>query len=348
MRFRRLTAILAALSLTACAPVVQQAWTPPAAFIGPHLEPDAFVSFDGARLGLQQWTPQGQPWAVIVGVHGMNDYANAFHLAGPYWARDGIATLAYDQRGFGRSPERGVWGGDRLMTEDLRTFVSLVRRRYPNAIIAVAGESMGGSVAIEAFASDRPPAADRLVLISPGVWGWSTQPLPYKTALWLTANVDGRLVINPPDFLTSRIRASDNIDELRSMGRDPLELWGARADALYGLVAMMERASREVGQVKVPVIYLAGAHDEIIPVPAHVRAAKGLKPGDRSALYPNGWHLLIVDRRREAVYRDIESFIRDPAAPLPSGAPPIPARCGVRRCAAQPADQASALQPSFH
>ena len=222
---------------------------------------------------------------MIIGVHGMDDYANAFHLAGAYWAKDGIATLAYDQRGFGRSPQRGVWGGDTLMTEDLRTFTALVRQRYPDAIIAVAGESMGGSVAIEAFASARPPAADRLVLISPGVWGWSTQPLPYSAALWLVAHVDGPLVVNPPDFLTSKIHPSDNIDELRAMARDPLELWGARADALYGLVGMMERASRSVGKIQAPVLYLAGAHDEIIPVPAHLRAAKRLPPpADRPSI----------------------------------------------------------------
>ncbi|HEY3887756.1 MAG TPA: alpha/beta fold hydrolase [Caulobacteraceae bacterium] len=320
---------LAALSLAACAPVVQQAWTPPAAFTGPRLEADAFVSFDGARLAMQQWTPaDDKPWAVIIGVHGMNDYANAFHLAGAYWAKDGIATLAYDQRGFGRSPERGVWGGDKLMTEDLRTLVALARQRYPGAIVVVAGESMGGSVAIEAFASARPPAADRLVLISPGVWGWSTQPLPYSTALWLVAHVDGPMVIDPPDFLTDKIHASDNIDELRAMGRDPLELWGARADALYGLVAMMDRASHAVGRVQVPVIYLAGAHDEIIPVRSHLDAAKRLRPAARSAFYPNGWHLLIVDRQAQSVYRDIESFIRDPSAPLPSRTPPIPTSPG--------------------
>ena len=117
-------------------------------------------------------TPDGaprEPWAVVIGVHGMNDYSNAFHLAAPYWAADGIATYAYDQRGFGRSPGRGVWGGDALMTEDLRTLTALVRQRYPRAIIAVAGVSLGGAVAIEAFASDRPPVADRLVLLSDGI-----------------------------------------------------------------------------------------------------------------------------------------------------------------------------------
>ena len=75
------------------------------------------------------------------------------------------------------------------MTEDLRTFVALVRARFPHATIAVAGESLGGAVAIEAFASDRPPAADRLVLAAPAVWGWSSQPLAYQLALQAAAHL---------------------------------------------------------------------------------------------------------------------------------------------------------------
>ena len=55
------------------------------------------------------------------------------------------------------------------MVEDLRTVAALARRKYPRAILVVAGESLGGAIAAEAFASDRPPAADRLVMLSPAV-----------------------------------------------------------------------------------------------------------------------------------------------------------------------------------
>ena len=186
----RLLIVLTALALSACTPLlVQQPLSPPAAFSGPRLEDDRVVSFDGARLGLQHWDPVGDPWAVIVGVHGMNDYSNAFHLAAPWWASQGVATYAFDQRGFGRSPDRGVWGGDALMTEDLRAFVAVIRARFPHATIAVVGESLGGAVAIEAFASDRPPAADRLILAAPAVWGWSSQPLAYQVALQAAAHL---------------------------------------------------------------------------------------------------------------------------------------------------------------
>ena len=188
------------LLLGACTPMlVQQAARPDLTFSGPRLETDRFVTFDGARLGLTTWQAS-DPWAVVIGVHGMNDYANAFHLAAPYWATKGVTTLAYDQRGFGRSPERGVWGGDALMVEDLRTLVAVARAQYPRATIVVVGESMGGSVTVEAFASDRPPVADRVILMSPGVWGWSNQPLPYKTSLWFAARATPSKVYTPPRF----------------------------------------------------------------------------------------------------------------------------------------------------
>jgi alpha-beta hydrolase superfamily lysophospholipase len=322
---RRIAALWAALVLAGCTPLmVQQAGQPPLGFRGPRIERDAVVSFDGARLGLSEWDAAGDPWAVIIGLHGMNDYANAFHMAAPWWVEQGVTTIAYDQRGFGRSPRRGVWADDAATTEDLRTVTALVRQRYPKAIIAVAGESMGGAIAAEAFASDRPPAADRLVLLSPAVWGWTSQPLPYKTMLWFAANFTGPKVYTPPRWLTAKVFPTDNRQELIAMGRDPLMIWGARSDTLYGLVTTMDRAALAVGEADVPALYLYGAHDQIIPKAAAFKAAARLRPTDRSAYYASGWHLLTRDKEGPMVWKDILAFIREPQAPLPSGAPKIP------------------------
>jgi len=179
-------------------------------------------------------------------------------------------------------------------------------------------------VALETFASDRPPAADRLILMSPGVWGWSSQPLPNKTLLWLAANFTGPKVYTPPRWLTSKVSPTDNRDELIAMGKDPLMIWGARSDTLFGLVSTMDRAADQVGKAKLPTLYLYGAHDQIIPKNAAVKAAAQLRPGQRSAYYAKGWHLLTRDHQGPVVWNDILAFIRDPAAPLPSNPPPIP------------------------
>ena len=324
--------------LGACTPLlVQQVGQPPLGFQGPRIEADAIVSFDGARLGMTRWDARGEPWAVVVALHGMNDYANAFHMAAPWWAEQGVTTIAYDQRGFGRSPGRGIWAGGELIVEDLRTVAALARRQYPGALIAIVGESMGGAVAADAIASERPPTADRLVLLSPAVWGWKSQPLPNQTLLWLAANFTASKVYTPPRWITDKISPTDNREELIAMGRDPLMIWGSRSDTLYGLVSLMDRAAVDVGRADLPTLYLYGANDQIIPKKAAFRAAARLRPtAHRSAYYDKGWHLLTRDHQGPVVWADILAFLRDPAAPLPSGAPPIPRRAIKPRAAAAP------------
>jgi alpha-beta hydrolase superfamily lysophospholipase len=344
MMTRFLAVVLAAFALAGCTPMLlQTAGSPPTGFAGPHFDGDRVVSFDGARLGLETWEAKGEPWAVIVGLHGMDDYSNAFHLAAPWWAEQGVTTIAYDQRGFGRSPKRGVWAGDALMEEDLRTVVALAKQKYPHALIAVVGESMGGAVAAEAFASDQPPAADRVVLLSPAVWGWGEQPLPYRTLLWLAANFTAAHVYTPPDWLTRKIMPTDNREELLAMGRDPLMIWGARSDTLYGLVGMMDHAHEAIGQIRAPTLYCYGAHDDIIPKHAAFAAARQLKGADQTAYYPDGYHLLMRDHEGPTVWRDVLAFIRDPSAPLPSSASPIPGAPAMTNAAASTPSRAGHL-----
>ena len=312
-------------SASACAPISQRALTPPLGFAGPGLDGEAMTSFDGRRLPMTVWpSTTGEPWAVVVALHGMNDYAEAFTLAGPYWAEHGVTTYAYDQRGFGRGQGRGVWGGEGLMDEDLRTACALARRRHPKAIVGVAGESMGGAVAITAFASPRPPAADRLVLLSPAVWGWREQSIPENVALWLTAHIAPASRIEPPAWITDHIQSTDNIEILRKMSRDRNLIFDTRTDAIYGLVGLMQDAQDEIGRVKAPLLYQYGAHDQIIPEAAARHAAQKLGPNGRSAFYANDFHLLNRDLGRQRVLDDALAFIRDPGATLPSGAPHMP------------------------
>ncbi|MBA3049530.1 MAG: lysophospholipase [Alphaproteobacteria bacterium] len=334
---RSLAALFAVLALTACAtPAIQAPMTPPSGFAGAALESRALLMDDGARLPLARWTPDnGEPWAVIVALHGMNDSRASFRLAGPWWAERGIETWAFDQRGFGGAPGRGVWAGQARMAEDLRTAVALARARHPRAVIAVAGESMGGAVTIAAFASDRPPDADRVILLAPAVWGWSAQGPVNSAGLWIAARAMGDRAVDAPEWAIRDHPASDNRLELFRNGRDPNSILSTRFDALYGLVDLMETASMRLGDVRTPTLLLYGAHDNVIQTDPMRRALEraGERPGLRTAYYPDGWHILNRDLQAQTVYRDVEAWLRDAAAPLPSGSGPVlPAlRQGGRR-----------------
>ncbi len=324
---RASVALFLMLALAACAsPAIQPPLTPPPGFAGPAVEARTLLMDDGARLPLARWAPDGgEPWAVIVALHGMNDSRAAFRLAGPWWAERGIETWAIDQRGFGEAPGRGVWAGQARMTEDLRTVVALARARHPRAVIAVAGESMGGAVAVAAFASDRPPEADRVVLLAPAVWGWSAQGPVNSAGLWIAARALGDRAVDAPEWAVRALPASDNRMELFRNYRDPNSLISTRFDALYGLVDLMETASLRLGDVRAPTLLLYGANDNVIRADPMERALDraGERPGFRTGYYPEGWHILNRDLQAEVVYRDVEAWLRDAAAPLPSGAGPV-------------------------
>jgi alpha-beta hydrolase superfamily lysophospholipase len=298
---------------------VQRALSPPSGFAGPHFDGDRFVSFDGARLGLSKWEAQGAPWAVVIGLHGMNDYARTFEMAGPYFAARGVTTYAYDARGFGRSPGRGLWPGEALMVQDLRAAVAAARARHPGAIIGVVGESMGGAQAM--VASAEKPLADRVVLCSPAVWGWAAQPVVYTLPLWLVAHTMPGKQVSPPRGL--KITPSDNTPMLIAIGRDKNMLFRTRFDAIYGLVGLMDDAAQAAAKQRENTLFLYGAHDQIIPKDAALTAAKRLPKAVRTVLYPQAYHMMLRDLEANIVFDDILAFLRDSDSPLPSGAGPL-------------------------
>ena len=70
----------------------------------PAIESDTFVTRDGLHLPLRRWDA-AHPKAIIVALHGMSDYSEAFDMPAPIWAAAGVTTFAYDQRGFGAAPK---------------------------------------------------------------------------------------------------------------------------------------------------------------------------------------------------------------------------------------------------
>ena len=311
--------------LTACTPMRQQAQIPGPDYQGPRFTPTQFVSFDGTALGLSTWNAQNsEPQVVIVALHGMNDYARAFETAAPYWAARGITTYAYDARGFGRSPQRGVWGNEALMIQDLRTALQVARAAHPSSRIVVVGESMGAATILAAAGEAEGIAADRLVLIAPAVWGWSNLPLAYRVSLWTTAHLPvSRKPFDPPRRATRTIMASDNIEMLRRLGRDPNMIFATRLDAVYGLVRLMERAYKAADRLPPQTLVLYGSRDQIIPRPALTATVAKLPPSVRTIEYPEGYHMLTRDLQAERVWADIAAFITYPAGPLPSNLGPI-------------------------
>lgn len=326
---RYVAVIFLFLVVSACAPRLMGVGDP---VFTPRIESrtsPAAVMADGAHLPLLVFEAK-EPKAIVVGLHGFNDYSNTFGTFGPgeFLAEQGISVYAMDQRGFGRAPGRGAWAGHTRMAEDAAMLVRLLRERHPGLPVYVLGTSMGGAVAMRMMTLPEPPPVDGLILSAPAVWGWQNLNRFYAATLWTAAR------LAPSATLTGRgleIWPSDNIDMLRALGRDPIVIKETRIGTLHGLVTLMDEAYKASPDIGAPVLLLYGAKDEIVPPHATAAALRSMQAGEvevTPACYPEGYHMLLRDKQRETVWRDIAAWIEARGAPLPSGADLDLSPCG--------------------
>jgi alpha-beta hydrolase superfamily lysophospholipase len=308
------------LLVTACSPQRQiyhsQAPEERAKFVA-----DIFYQPDDAPLPYRVWEPKGKrakknPKAVIIALHGFNDYSRAFETAGPYFSEHGFVMYAYDQRGFGAAPYTGIWAGEDNLIHDLANFVRKARERHPDAPLYILGESMGGAVAIIATSTPDFPKVDGVVLVAPAVWGEDTMNPIYRMTLWMAAHTMPSYKLTGSDL---KILASNNIPMLQRMSRDPMIIKSTRVDAIYGIVKLMDRAFLDVPKVNVPVLMVYGSDDQVIPQGPIERALERFNQPVQYVYYPGSYHMMLRDIQGEVVMADIASWIEHPGAPMPSG-----------------------------
>lgn len=294
--------VLAALLLGACAaggPVPSGSDAAPTAGSGERL-----TASDGSAVATTVWGPE-EPKAVILALHGYGDHGQStFEAAAAYWAKLGIRTIAPDQRGFGRNPSRAKWPGAEALIADAVALSYQTNRQYPCRPVTVLGHSMGGGVVLAAAANGLQ--ADGLVLAAPAIWGGAKLNPFHRLLAWTAA-----LVVPDRRFTGEgvvRIQASDNIEALRALGRDPLYLSPPSAREIMGLVRITDRAAAGAANVSTPALMLLGDKDQIVPTRA-VRDVFARLAGETRVIdYAEGWHLLFRDLQAETVWRDVADW----------------------------------------
>jgi len=274
------------------------------------------IMADGYQLPVTVREADTSPEAIVLALHGFNDYRNAFDGPARFFAANRITTYAYDQRGFGETAQRGIWPDNDVLEADAATLASLLCNRHPGLPLFLLGESMGGAVVINMRRD--APCIKGMVLAGPAVWGWQMMPFWQRNALRFAAHVV------PEKTLTGEgldITPSDNVEMLRALGRDPLVIKETRIDAMYGLTNLMEDALLASAQLAVPTLILYGENDEIIPPDPTCEMLNRLPDTDttRIILYPDGYHMLMRDLQARIVLLDTVTWIRNQTAVLPSG-----------------------------
>ncbi len=309
--------VLGGGALSGCADRIVASTLAPAHAV-PAKDDGAFLMPDGVRLPYRQWLPAaGEPWAVVLALHGMNDSRDAWEIPAPDLAAAGIAVFAPDQRGFGGTATRGHWPSEASLVSDADHMARSLRARYPHARLILMGESMGAAVLMCLATAPDPPPSDGYVLVAPAVWGRAEMNLFLRSLLWLASNLVPEMELGGAPI---RITASSNYQALVRLSRDPLTLRRTRVSSVRGLVDLMDAALASAPHVHTPALFLYGGKDELVPDRATAATWSALPPQLRKAFYPDGYHLLLRDVDRAKPIGDVIAWIRDPGAPLPSGA----------------------------
>lgn len=262
---------------------------------------DTAAAPDGTRLRIRSWQASGEPWAVVLLVHGLSEHSGRYERVGEWLSEAGLEVHAYDHRGFGASGgRRGDVRRWSLLLDDLESRLSAVRR--PNLPLVLFGHSMGGLVCAEYVESDRPQP-DLLVLASPGLD--SAHP---RWMHWL-AGVAGTIVpwvsvSGGNDF--SVLSRDPAVGE--AFRRDPLVV--NRQTARFGreAFAAQARARRAIGRIRIPTLVLHGSADWLVPPAAS--ETLGRLPNVERRVYPGLRHELHNEPEGGAVIGEVITWLR--------------------------------------
>lgn len=305
------------LLFSGCAPVTRPIKPIPGVA---RLTDTSFITADAAMLPLSRWAV-AQPKAVMIALHGFNDYRNFFANTAQYLQTQQIYSYAYDQRGFGASANPGLWAGSDTYARDLFDFTQLIHSQHPDTPIYLLGESMGGAIVIDTMSRLEKPTVKGVILSAPAVWGRQSMPWYQTTLLWTLSHTVPWITLTGKGL---EIMPSDNIEMLRALGRDPLVIKETRVDAIYGLTNLMDTALGSADKLNADTLLLYGKKDQIVPpepTALFVEKLIAQQPANKTiAYYENGYHMLLRDLEAPVIWQDIATWVLNSCANLPSGA----------------------------
>ena len=205
-------------------------------------------------------------------------------------------VVAYDQRGFGRSPRME---GPYSNVDDLRGLLDDLS--FDSA--ALVGLSRGGRIALE-FALDHPARVDALVLVASGLRGHSfeVEGTPEQEARWEAAEARG----DPAELaeLDMEVWAPLGVDdELRAMFLDNAE----PSNAADPEVAPERVAAERLGEVRVPTLVITADRDVPALNAVGERLAREI-PAARSAVIEGADHM-VPWRKPDELARLVLDFV---------------------------------------
>ncbi len=193
-------------------------------------------------------------------VHGLGEHCGRYKHVGASLTDVGLAVLAFDQRGHGRSEgKRGFIPSYDALMNDIGVLLEQAGKRYPGKPQILYGHSLGGNEVLN-YALRRKPALAGVVATSPGLRTAFKPP----TAQLAAGKVMNRLY---PAFTLA------NGLDVTAISRDPAVVQAYQTDPLVhdrlsarlgvAILETGEWAMTRAGQFPLPLLVVHGTADRI-------------------------------------------------------------------------------------
>jgi len=265
----------------------------------------SFEGVGGGTIFTREWQPAGKPHGVVVISHGLNAHSGLYEWAAQQFTSNGLAVYALDHRGRGRSEgERFFVEKFSDWTEDLATFIDIVKSREPGLPVFLLGHSAGGVIAsgytlahqdeiagliVEDIAY-QIPAPDIALAILKGV----SKVAPHAHVLKLK---------NEDFSRDPAVVAALNADPLIAGEKQPSE-------TVAELVRADELLKKNFQKITLPLLILHGTADKVTKPHGSQEFYEKTGSSDKTLkLYEGHFHDLLADIGKQQVMADIQAWI---------------------------------------
>jgi alpha-beta hydrolase superfamily lysophospholipase len=249
------------------------------------------------RITVREWSAERPRYAVLL-IHGYGEHAGRYEEVAGVLTSHGAAVYGPDHMGHGASD------GERVLIEDFEDVVTdvhavaeLARAARPGLPVVVIGHSMGGLIASR-YAQRHPGGPAALVLSGPVIGDWE---LPRRL-----------LALDEiPDTPISPSSLSRDPAVGAAYAADPLVWHGPmKRPTLEAFVRTLETVAKGGDVGRLPVLWVHGDDDRLVPLPGSRVGVEQLSGGDLTErIYPGARHEVFNETNRAEVFTDVTRFL---------------------------------------
>ncbi len=290
---------------------------------------------DGLELSVLEITPEEDPKAVVMLVHGMCENKERYIPFMEYLASQGYASVIFDQRGHGQSvkskEDLGYMyrcGADGYL-QDILGINRMVHERFPEIPLVLFGHSMG-SLAVRAFTSEHDDCIDMLIISG------SPSDTAAKGVGRLIASAEGRIrgfehkshLLEGMSFGGYAAKFSKEKSPFAWLSTDPeiVEAYEESGlcgftfsdDAFIVLFDLMKKAydiqKWHVSKPGLPVLFISGADDPCMGnIRKFAKAVQAMRRAGyydvRGKVYRGMRHEILNEKDKMTVFKDIVKYM---------------------------------------